>query len=213
MIGSQYHSYKIFGEDNPNKSEKFRSNQQSKEKIILAYIMYAIAKCKSPSFVELFCADGYYALAAKRFGAVSSTGIDNGHKGYFKHAENIATYFNEIVSFINMDVADMDKLFTVDIIANVGGLYHVTNPEEILQKSYDLAKKYLIVQTVVSLEPGEDVYFEKSPKDRSWGSRFNRQYMDYLVGKYKVIDRHYNELRGNTEAKNRGNATYLIAKD
>jgi hypothetical protein len=210
MIGSQYHSYRIFGEDNPQKSEKFKLNQLCKEKIILAYIMYAIAKTENPSFVELFCADGYFALAAKKFGAKISCGIDNGHKGYFGNAKKIAKHFNEDIMFLNMDVNDVNTLSKFDIVANVGGLYHTINPEEILKKSYDLAKKFLIVQTVVSLDP--DDYFEASPKDRSWGSRFTKQYMDDIISEYNVIDSHYNELLGNNESKNRGSVYYLVQK-
>ena len=170
--------------------------------------MYSIAKCKNPSFVELFCADGYYAVAAKKFGAESSTGIDNGHKGYFKTAKNISRSLNVDVNFVNMDVQDIDIIPSFDIVANVGGLYHTRNPEEILRKSYRLAKKFLIVQTVVSLNA--DDYFEEAPKDRRWGSRFNKQYMDDLMSTYNVIDSHYNELLGNKEAKNRGSVYYLI---
>jgi hypothetical protein len=210
MIGSQYHSYRIFGEDNPQKSEKFKLNQLCKEKIIFAYILYAIAKTENPSFVELFCADGYFALAAKKFGVNTSCGIDNGHKGYFGNAKKIAKHFKEDIQFINRDVNDVDILSKFDIVANVGGLYHTINPEEILKKSYDLAKKFLIVQTVVSLDP--DDYFEASPKDRSWGSRFTKQYMDDIISKYNVIDSHYNELLGNNESKNRGSVYYLVQK-
>lgn len=209
MLGSQYHSYRIFGENNPQKSDKFRLNQLCKEKIILAYILHAIAKTKDPSFVELFCADGYYAFAAKRFGAKSSTGIDNGHKGYFGNAKKIVEYFKEDVSFINMDVNDIDTLEPVDIVANVGGLYHTINPAEILEKSYNYAKKFLIVQTVVSMC---GPYFKESPKDRSWGARFTKEYMEDLVKDYDVIDSHFNELLGNKDLKNRGSVYYLIKK-
>ena len=207
MIGSQYHSYRIFGQDNVQK-EKFRLNQLCKEKIILSYIMYAIAKCKAPSFVELFCADGYYALAAKKFGAESSTGIDNGHKGYFKNAKNISRSLNADVNFVNMDVQDINTIPGFDIVANVGGLYHTRNPAEILRKSYKLARKYLIVQAVVSMNAND--YYEEAPKDRTHGSRFNKQYMDELMSPYSIIDSHYNELLGNKEAKNRGSVYYLI---
>lgn len=37
-----------------------------------------------------------------------------------------------------------------DVVANVGGLYHVDDPEAVLDRSYRMANHYLIVQTVVS---------------------------------------------------------------
>lgn len=214
MLDGVYHSYRIFGENNIQKSEKFKLNQLAKEPIIFSYILHALANCKKSvfdevTFSELFCADGYFALAAKKFGATTSIGIDNGYKGYFATAKKISEYFQEDINFIKMDVNDIDTLPPVDIVANVGGLYHTRNPAKILQLSHAYAKKYLIVQTVVSLC---GPYFEESPKDRAWGSRFTREYMEDITEGYDVIDSHFNELEGNKHLKNRGSFYCLIRK-
>jgi len=50
-----------------------------------------------------------------------------------------------------MDVNYIPSLPSVDIVANAGGLYHVPSPEEILRKSYAMARRFLIVQTVIGL--------------------------------------------------------------
>lgn len=215
MLDGAYHSYKIFGQNNKQKSEKFRLNQLAKEPVIFSYMLYALNKARGSvfdpvSFAELFCADGYFALAAKKFGFTKSVGIDNGQKGYFYYAKKVAKHFKEDVSFINMDVNDIDAIEPVDVVANIGGLYHTKNPQEILEKSYNFANKYLIVQTVVSMN--DEDYFEVSPKGRTWGSRFNRRFIEDMVEEYDVIDAHFNELEGNPHPKNRGSFYCLIRK-
>ena len=48
-----------------------------------------------------------------------------------------------------MDKNFIPSLPPADIVANVGWLYHVRSPEEILRKSYAMARRFLIVQTVI----------------------------------------------------------------
>ena len=154
-LGELYHDYSIFGFKNTQLPGIFAPNQRCKAPILQAYIQLAIAKCKSKmddevSFAELFCADGYYAMTARHFGATISYGIDSDRDGYFDKAHIIASRIGLTnVSFIKEDVNNIERLEKVDIVANVGGLYHVENPKEILIKSCNLAKKYVIVQTVV----------------------------------------------------------------
>ena len=53
----------------------------------------------------------------------------------------------------------------VDIVASTGGVYHIENPVDVLIKSYDLAKKYLIIQSVVSIANEDPYYFEPRCRD------------------------------------------------
>lgn len=69
-LESQYHSYRLFGIPNIHLPGIYQLNQACKEPIILSYILLALAKCKremgtTVTFAELFCADGYYAMAAR----------------------------------------------------------------------------------------------------------------------------------------------------
>jgi hypothetical protein len=219
-MGPLYHSYRIFGMRNEQLPGIFGPNQACKEPILLAYIQFAIAKCRTwrstqVSFAELFCADGYYAMAARHFGATDALGIDNDRDGYFGRSQELAGVLGiDRIAFLNMDVNDIPSLSPVDIVANVGGLYHVSNPEEILRKSYAMANHFLIVQTVVSLTTEAPLYRASPAPGWNWGCRFSRRSFDALIRStgWTVVDRHFNELEGNDRLEDRGSVYYLIRK-
>jgi hypothetical protein len=218
-LGPLFHSFKLFGASNQQLSE-FVANQKAKEPIIRAYIQYAIAKCRTKianpvTLTELFCADGYYALVARLLGASHACGIDNGRDGFFEVAPQIAARLGlDEVDFLRMEVNDIDHLAQVDIVANLGGLYHVSNPRDILEKSYRMARRYLIVQSVVSMANNDDGYFETPAPGWSWGCRFSRSWFLKMVRelKYDVVDTHFNELEGNDRAEDRGSLYLLVRK-
>ena len=219
-LGPLYHSYRMFGVRNEQLPGIYAPNQACKEPILLAYIQFAIAKCRASrstpvSFAELFCADGYYAMAARHFGATDALGIDNDRDGHFGTAERIATLLGiDRIAFLKMDVNDIASLSPVDIVANVGGLYHVPNPEEILRKSHAMARRFLIVQTVVSMATDDEHYYASPAPGWSWGNRFSRASFDALIRGtgWAVVDRHFNELEGNDRVEDRGSVYYLVRK-
>ncbi len=214
-----YHSYALFGVENHQIPGIYARNQLSKQPIILAYIQFAIAKCKKTiadqvSFAELFCADGFFAMSAIHLGATSSYGVDNDRDDQSGVMTEIAERLGLNVSLKKMDVADIDQLEQVDIVANVGGLYHVSNPDEILEKSYRLARRFLVVQTVVSIANNDVDYFETPAPGWTWGSRYSRSSFErHLASKrWKVIDSHFNLLEGNTREEDLGSCYALIEK-
>lgn len=219
-FGPLYHSYRLLGAVNEQLPGIYPPNQRCKEPILVAYIQWAIAKCRSSlgtpvSFAELFCADGYYAMIARHLGATSSMGIDNDRDGHIGNANAVAAALGlDDVQFLKMDVAAMDSLPPVDIVANVGGLYHVDDPLDILERSYRLARRYLIVQTVVSLARHDADYFEKPAPGWTWGNRFSRESFDAAIDAtgWDIVDRHFNELEGNERPEDRGSVYYLIRK-
>lgn len=197
----------------------YELNQKSKSPIILAYIPYAIAKSREKtsdnvSFTELFCADGYDAMAASRLGCVRSVGIDI-DSGTITKSEIIAERLGLLgVEFIKERITP-DSVFTpTDIVANIGGLYHVDAPEKILEMSYRMAKKFLIVQTVVSLATDDEDYFEAPAPGWTWGNRYCRKSFDKMLKGMSpdIIDHHFNELEGNNRPEDRGSVYYLIRK-
>jgi len=213
-LGPLYHSYVFFGIKNEQIPGIFEPNQKAKAPILTAYIAYAVAKTESSTFMELFCADGYYAMVAKRLGATKSYGIDNNKDGFFTVASEIAKRLGIEVEFILANVEKLRDLPEVDIIANVGGLYHVNNPNEILYLSYQQARKFLIVQSVVSLATKSESYFESPCPGWTWGCRFSRESFDKMIRelKWNVIDSHFNELTGNERLEDRGSVYYLVGK-
>jgi hypothetical protein len=214
-----YHSYALFGVENTQIPGMYARNQLSKQPIILAYIQFAIAKCKKTvsdqvSFAELFCADGFFAMSAIHLGATSSYGVDNDRDNQSGVMTAIADRLGLDVGLKKMEVADIDRLEQVDIVANVGGLYHVSNPDEILEKSYRLARRFLVVQTVVSIANNDPDYFETPAPGWTWGSRYSRNSFErHLASKnWKIVDSHFNLLEGNTREEDLGSCYALIEK-
>ena len=177
-LGPLSHDYAFFGARGEQLPGHFAPNQQAKAPIVTAYIALALADVlesePEPSFVELFCADAYYAMVAARLGAATVRGIDNNRDEHSDTATEIARRLG-ITRFelIDAGVADMATFEPADV-ANLGGLYHVPNPEQVLQDSYALARRYLVVQTVVSLENDDPDYFEAPAPGWDWGSDTTR---------------------------------------
>lgn len=219
-LGELYHDYRLLGGRSHQRPGIFGPNQRCKEPIIGAYIQMAIAKSRRQmddpvTFTELFCADGYYAMLARHFGASVSFGIDSDRDGHFGQAAMIAERLGLTnVEFLRQDVGGAAPLPRTDIVANVGGLYHVSNPVEILAKSYEMANKFLIVQTVYSLTTDSPEYFETPAPGWDWGCRFSLAWFEQQLRTlgYEVVDRHQNELEGNTRPEDRGSAYYLIRR-
>ena len=219
-FGELYHNYRLFGVSSRQLPGMFEPNQRCKEPIISGYIQLAIDQCRQSqrdavTFTELFCADGYYAMLARHMGADESYGIDNDRDGYFANAADIAARLGlSNVHFIREDVNHIDRLTPTDIVANVGGLYHVPNPLEILTKSHAMAQRFLIVQTVYSLATESPEYFEAPAPGLKHGCRFSIEWLERAIAGlgYDVVDRHRNELEGNARLDDRGSAYYLIRK-
>jgi hypothetical protein len=218
-LGPQYHEYSFFGATGTQLEGHFVANQRAKAPIITAYIAWAIAKSKEitddVSFVELFCADAYYAMVAGRLGALSTTGVDNNRDEHSESATEIARRLGiQGFRMLDMDVQRIHRLAPADVVANVGGLYHVENPVDVLKASYELARRYLVVQTVVSMARTEEDYFEAPAPGWTWGSRFSRASFDALIRSqgWDIVDHHENELTGNDRLEDRGSLYYLIRK-
>jgi hypothetical protein len=220
-LGPLYHSYSFFGVENEQIAGIYKPNQVAKSQIISIYIAYAFARVSAKSsnevsFAELFCADGYYTMVARNLGFRPCYGIDNNRENHTNLAPEIAERLGlNDVHFISQDITPESSLDNYDVVANVGGLYHTERPEKILDLSYDLANKFLIVQNVVSLANNSESYFESPAPGWTWGSRYSKQSFDALVrnkfGK-KIIYSHFNELTGNDRPEDRGSLYYLIEK-
>jgi hypothetical protein len=217
-LGPLYHDYAFFGASGQQLPGIYGPNQRAKAPIITAYMALAIAAVKETkddvSFVELFCADAYYAMVASRLGATSVRGVDNNHRPYTDQIPEVMRRLGVDLEFVTADVADMDSFPPADIVANVGGLYHVANPEKVLVDSHRLARRYLIVQTVVSLANDDPDYFEAPAPGWDWGSRYNAVSFDRMIQSkgWNILASHRNELTGNDAPQSRGSLYYLIEK-
>ncbi len=217
-LGPLYHSYRLFGVQNQQRPE-FVVNQRVKEPIILGYIALALGKSRRSvddevSFAELFCADAYYAMLAAWLGASPAVGIDNDRDGFSQPASEIARRLGLRVEFQRRDVNDLNESDVYDVVANIGGLYHVPNPIDILRKSWAMARRYLIVQSVVSLANESPGYFLTPAPGWTHGSRFSADFLYAAVRAegYRVIDSCRNVLEGNDRPEDRGSVYLLIEK-
>jgi Methyltransferase domain len=218
-LGPLYHDYAFFGAVNEQLPGIFAANQRAKAPILTAYIALAIAEAREHSddvsFAELFCADAYYAMVAARLGARTVVGVDNNRDAFSGTATEVARRLGiEGFRLLERDVAELGGLDPVDVVANVGGLYHVANPEEVLRASYDLARRYLVVQSVVSLATDDPEYFEAPAPGWDWGSRYSLVSFDTMIRSqgWNVLAWHANELTGNDDPKDRGSVYYLVEK-
>ena len=218
-LGPLYHSYRLFGVEN-QQLETFRINQIVKEPILLGYISLAIGKTRerysdAPSFVELFCGDGYFTMLAAYLGANPAVAIDNNRDGWSDHVSEVARRLNlPAVRFDQRDVRTMTETNAYDIVANIGGLYHVENPVEVLRMSYELARRYLIVQSVVSMANNDPDYYECPAPGQKHGNRYSTQSFINMVQRegYHILDAELNHLAGNGRVEDQGSVYMLIQK-
>ena len=220
-LGPLYHDYRFFGVRNEQLPGIFQANQQAKFPILLAYISLAIAKCRHNAsapvtFTELFCADGFYTMLATKLGADQCVGIDSNKDGFLDSAAGIAQRLEiDNARFIRQEISGNSVFAPADIVANLGGLYHVADPRPVLEMSYRTARRFLIVQNVVSLASDDEEYFAAPAPGWSWGNRYSRQSFAKLIRDlgYRVIDSHFNILAGNDRPEDQGSVYYLIAKE
>jgi hypothetical protein len=155
-------------------------------------------------------------MVARSLGCKPCLGIDNNRDKHTQISPSIAQKLGlDSLSFLESDILANSKFDSFDIVANVGGLYHTEKPEEILIMSYEMSRKFLIIQNVVSLANNSESYFESPAPGWTWGSRYSKASFNAVINRLfgsKVILSHFNELTGNDRLEDRGSAYYLIKK-
>lgn len=219
-----YHDFEVLGVKTEQKPGPYRLNQLAKQDIIFKLIDGAILLCKGTRYeqdkmirhynpitgVELFCADGFYSNYAAKKHRTRIRGIDLS-EGHLKRAREITkTLGNEDrVAFTHCDVMDLDAEYDFGICA--GGLYHLSDPASLLGLLRVKIKTALVIQTVFSLKHTEKDYFETPAPGRKAGCRFSYDHLIEMVVfcGWEIIEKHSNELGGNTWLEDRGSA-YLL---
>jgi len=111
-----------------------------------------------------------------------------------------------------ISIEDIPDTWRYSIVANLGGLYHVSDPIRTLKRSAQMAQCYLIVQSVVSLANESASYFETPAPGWTWGSRFSRAFLENAIRDcgLRIIDSDFNILTGNARPEDRGSCYYLL---
>jgi len=217
-LGPMYHDFALLGMPTKQLPGIFAPNQQAKAPVIIAYLAHAIAMLRQRGAVEisaaeLFCADGYYAMVARALGATRAVGIDNDRDGYLVNARRIAdTLGLGNLEFRRQAVEDIDERERFSIVMNIGGLYHVADPEAVLDRSYRLATDYLIVQTVVSLATDDPDYYKAPGPGLPWGNRYSRSSFERTMARrgWRLLRQDFNELTEKARPEDRGSLYYLV---
>lgn len=214
-----YHDFSALGFKTKQRPGIYGPNQEAKAPILTGYLLFAIGKLRStgvtPTVAELYCADAYYSFLAERFGAARCDAFDNDRDHHMAEARAAKEALASTkVQLHNTDVMDISKEFRADIVINAGGLYHVADPIAHLKRSYEMAKHYLIVQTVVSMANESEDYFEAPAPGWTWGSRASRTFISKAVGALggHILDQAFNELTGNARLEDRGSVYFLVAR-
>ena len=117
--------------------------------------------------LDLGCNCGYFTLDLATRGARQVDGIDLRPEN-IAQAQFLAEHFGvDNVSFRAVDAKDLEPGRQWDIVLNLGLLYHVTQPFELVQQTYDLCRRAAIIDTVCVREPVSAFYV---PTDRDVSS-------------------------------------------
>ena len=195
-------------------------NQRNKMEFILPYLYRAFNEVRTegvekPTFLEIFCADGFYSFWAKKFCRAGYVkGVDNDPKA-IKQCLLMQKILNVYdMEFECMDVFDLKLEEKFGIVLCAGGLYHISKPKELLEKVYQITKKFLVLQTVITLETEDPDYFVTPAPGWKHGCRFSDARLRIWLEEigWKIIDYARNELEGNLRLVDKGSVYYLLLK-
>ena len=82
-------------------------------------------------------------------------------------AEFLKEYFGiKNASFRRQDIYDLDPKERFDVVFNLGVLYHVTDPYRLMQLTYDLCRRFAVVDSIMHKEP-VSAFIQRVNKDTS----------------------------------------------
>ncbi len=193
-------------------------NQRVKEAVLIPFLQRGFADLgERPRALDLFCADGYYSCTMARLApGARVTGIDLDARE-IERARTAAQVLG--LSGLEFVCADVDPWIAAtqerfDLIFCAGGLYHLSRPERLLASLSRIAARYLVLQSVVSLENQEPEYFEAPAPGWRHGSRFSHQRLVAWLGEYgwEIVDQLRHELPGNRRLRDRGSSCFICRR-
>jgi tRNA (mo5U34)-methyltransferase len=108
---------------------------------------------RESTVLDIGCNSGFFSLDLADRGAKHVDGFDLRAES-IAQARFVAEYYS--VTNVAFDVSDFDTYGTSgqwDVVLNLGVLYHVTNPLQFVRRTYELCRRFAIIDTTCSLEP------------------------------------------------------------
>ena len=124
------------------------------------------AELADTTALDIGCNCGYFSLDLATRGAAHVDGVDLRPEN-IAQAQFLAEHFGvDNVSFHVADAADLGADRQWDVVLNLGLLYHVTEPFELVRQTYELCRRAAIIDTVCTREP-ISAFFTQMDRDVS----------------------------------------------
>lgn len=104
------------------------------------------------SVLDLGCNSGFFSMDLVDRGVGEVRGVDL-RANNIEQARFLAQHFGvDRVDFQVLDVDDLDSDAQWDVVMNLGVLYHVVNPLQLIRQTYDLCRHFAIIDSVCHRE-------------------------------------------------------------
>jgi hypothetical protein len=189
-------------------------NQRHKEDVLIPFLSRYLRELgQAPACLELFCADGYYACLIKNLRPDARvTGVDRNPNDIRRARAAAHVLGFSGIDFVIDDVWDyLRNAPPFDLIMCAGGLYHLADPRRLIELLRPAVKRYLIVQSVVTLETESSDYFVTPAPGWRHGSRFSHAALKrwLLDAGWMIVEQTRNELTGNERCCDRGSSYFV----
>jgi SAM-dependent methyltransferase len=116
--------------------------------------------------VDFACNHGYFSLEMAYLGAKQAVGVDMRPENIAK-ANFLKGYFGiENAVFLQQDIYALDPNAAYDVVFNLGVLYHITDPYRLMRLTYDLCRRFAVIDSVMHKEP-VSAFIQRVNKDTS----------------------------------------------
>jgi SAM-dependent methyltransferase len=103
--------------------------------------------------LDIGCNSGWFSFDLAERGIRAVHGVDL-RPGNIAQARYLRDYFGlDNAEFEVADAMSFDETRQWDVVLNLGLLYHVTDPLELLQRTYQLCRRFAVVDTICHDEP------------------------------------------------------------
>lgn len=108
--------------------------------------------------IDVGCNCGFFSLELDHLGVSSVTGVDLREEN-IKQAEFIRKAMGLTnTSFLTQNLKDFSTIRKFDLVLNLGLMYHLSTPFEVMKSCYQMTNKVCVIDTVTHKEPFSGYY-------------------------------------------------------